>query len=138
MNPIKLQFYSLFVLFALYLLTLLCKFSSNLFRSWKCFVSALSNGVFRKQTSVEHLKWNQIVLCCNFWSYQEYLQYTKKYVICTFLMPITYLFPLMDREAWRAAIHGVAKSRTWLSDWTELNWTDGLEKKTHSASYIYT
>ena len=27
-----------------------------------------------------------------------------------------------DREAWRAAIHGVAKSRTWLSDWTELNW----------------
>ena len=28
----------------------------------------------------------------------------------------------MDREAWRAAIHGVAKSRTQLSDWTELNW----------------
>ena len=27
-----------------------------------------------------------------------------------------------DREAWRAAIHGVAKSRTWLSNWTELNW----------------
>ena len=26
-----------------------------------------------------------------------------------------------DREAWRAAVHGVAKSRTWLSDWTELN-----------------
>ena len=30
---------------------------------------------------------------------------------------------VMDREAWHAAIHGVAKSRTWLSDWTELNWT---------------
>ena len=29
---------------------------------------------------------------------------------------------VMDREAWRAAIHGVSKSRTWLSDWTELNW----------------
>ena len=28
----------------------------------------------------------------------------------------------MDREAWRAAIHGVTKIRTWLSDWTELNW----------------
>ena len=29
---------------------------------------------------------------------------------------------VMDREAWRAAIHGVAKSRSWLSDWTKLNW----------------
>ena len=31
---------------------------------------------------------------------------------------------VMDREAWRAAIHAVAKSWTWLSDWTELNWTN--------------
>ena len=30
---------------------------------------------------------------------------------------------VMDREAWRAAIHGVATSQTWLSDWTELNWS---------------
>ena len=29
---------------------------------------------------------------------------------------------LMDREAWRAAVHGVTKSRTGLSDWTELSW----------------
>ena len=29
---------------------------------------------------------------------------------------------VMDREAWHAVIHGVAKSRTQLSDWTELNW----------------
>jgi len=29
---------------------------------------------------------------------------------------------VMDREAWRAAIHGVTKSRTRLSNWTELNW----------------
>ena len=29
---------------------------------------------------------------------------------------------VIDREAWRAAIHGVAKSRTRRSDWTELNW----------------
>ena len=29
---------------------------------------------------------------------------------------------VMAREAWHAAVHGVAKSWTWLSDWTELNW----------------
>ena len=27
-----------------------------------------------------------------------------------------------DREAWHAAVHGIAKSQTWLRDWTELNW----------------
>ena len=31
---------------------------------------------------------------------------------------------VMDRETWHAAIHGVAKSRTRLSDRTELNWTN--------------
>ena len=31
---------------------------------------------------------------------------------------------VMDREAWHAALHGFAKSRTRLSDWTELNWTE--------------
>ena len=29
---------------------------------------------------------------------------------------------VMGREAWRAVVHGVAKSRMWLSNWTELNW----------------
>ena len=29
-----------------------------------------------------------------------------------------------DREVWRAAVHGVAKSWTWMSDWTELDWTE--------------
>ena len=33
---------------------------------------------------------------------------------------------VMDREAWHAAVHGVAKSQTRLSDWTELNWTISL------------
>ena len=31
---------------------------------------------------------------------------------------------VMNREAWHAAVHGVTKSRTWLSNWTELNWTE--------------
>ena len=29
---------------------------------------------------------------------------------------------VMDRKAWRAVVHGAAKSQTWLSNWTELNW----------------
>ena len=36
---------------------------------------------------------------------------------------------VMDRKAWRAAIHGVAKSWTRLSDWTELNWTEAKATK---------
>ena len=31
---------------------------------------------------------------------------------------------VMDKEAWHASVHGVTKSRTQVSDWTELNWTD--------------
>ena len=40
---------------------------------------------------------------------------------------------VMDREGWHAAIHGVSKSRTWLSDWSDLIWfhqmlyTDGYD-----------
>ena len=41
---------------------------------------------------------------------------------------------VMDREAWRAAIHGVTKSRTRLSNWTELNWTG----KKYFTKEIYT
>ena len=44
---------------------------------------------------------------------------------------------VMDREAWRAAVHGVAKSRTWLSDWTELNWTEKVLIKTFIYSFLF-
>ena len=38
-------------------------------------------------------------------------------------MSLNTLYELvMDRDAWSAAVHGVTKSQTWLSDWTELNW----------------
>ena len=43
----------------------------------------------------------------------------------------------MDREAWHAAIRGVAKSRTWLSDWTELNWTERLLECMINLSWKY-
>ena len=36
---------------------------------------------------------------------------------------------VMDREAWRGVIHGVAKSRTRMSDWTELNWCVSVYKQ---------
>ena len=54
---------------------------------------------------------------------------------------------VMDREVWRAAIHGVAKSQTQLSDWTELKpplqtnvsyyerWSHGQRKKQHLGSF---
>ena len=35
---------------------------------------------------------------------------------------------VMDREAWHAVVHGVSKSQTRLSDWTELNWTELKDK----------
>ena len=34
---------------------------------------------------------------------------------------------VMDREAWHALVHGVTKSRTWLSNWTELKASYGIE-----------
>ena len=41
---------------------------------------------------------------------------------------------VMDREDWHAAFHGVAKSWTWLSDWTELSWIKILASKLYNYS----
>ena len=43
---------------------------------------------------------------------------------------------VMDRKAWRAAVHEVAKSQTQLSDWTELNWTNVLATKYLAVSPV--
>ena len=41
---------------------------------------------------------------------------------------------VMDREAWRVAVHGVAKNQTWPSDWTELNWTELSQERKELSS----
>ena len=46
---------------------------------------------------------------------------------------------VMDMEACRAVVHGVAKSRTWLSDWTKLNWTEAkfIDRELTQTEYSF-
>ena len=44
---------------------------------------------------------------------------------------------VMDREAWHAAVRGVAKCQTWLSDWTELKWTESSWSSSLEQSHIW-
>ena len=42
---------------------------------------------------------------------------------------------VMDSEAWHAAIHGVTKNQTRLSDWTELNWVNSSEQMPEAQTF---
>ena len=45
---------------------------------------------------------------------------------------------LMDREVWRAAVHGVAKTQTWLSNWTELIWVmRNIESSIYTFRFLH-
>ena len=44
---------------------------------------------------------------------------------------------VLDREAWRAAIHGVVKSWTRLSDWTELNWVASISSSIYGKNWSF-
>ena len=41
---------------------------------------------------------------------------------------------VVDREAWRAVVHGVAKNQTWLSDWTELKVQAAVDQDENEVS----
>ena len=41
---------------------------------------------------------------------------------------------VMNRQAWPTAIHGVAKSQTWLRDWNKMNWTEWIQQNTMAQS----
>ena len=45
---------------------------------------------------------------------------------------------VMERKAWHAAVHGVAKNQTWLSYWTVLNWTCGTKNYSINGNLIDT
>ena len=44
---------------------------------------------------------------------------------------------VMDREAWRAAVHGVTKSQTWLNDWTEWTVQDNIKVFRKFPTYVF-
>ena len=72
------------------------------------------------------------------WDVTEWLTHTDKFARSFLARTSIYCLKLSLRinEAWRAAIHGVAKSRTQLSDWSDLIWSEGSMKTFKTLSQL--